>query len=337
MTFVGANIVMASSDLGGATHTGPTPLTADPLLDVLANNGGPTATMALFAGSPAIDAAVSPCPPTDQRGQPRPQGAACDLGAFEGTVCNPSEPDADGDGIGDACDPCTDTDGDGFGNPGFPANTCPNDSCLNLYNPSQEVDPGPPGNCSVTTATPCVSPADCPISEDCVNLIPGFDPCADKDGVLGLSVARMNNRRASARGNLIPPVVHAVPPILLDNSAATGSPITITVTTDGSAQGYTHTFPLASALCKQKPHHLVCNDMSNVKFSFLNQGTKPAPNYKYRVTIEPCTGCSPTFPLFAGNIDIHVVNGLIDLWGEATLCEPSPANNRRRVCSNPRF
>ncbi len=37
--------------------------------------------------------------------------------------------DADGDGIGDACDPCTDTDGDGYGDSGYPANTCPTDAC----------------------------------------------------------------------------------------------------------------------------------------------------------------------------------------------------------------
>jgi CSLREA domain-containing protein len=59
--------------------------TADPLLGPLANNGGPTQTMALGAGSPAIDANTEDCPPPgiDQRGVTRPQGAACDIGAFE--------------------------------------------------------------------------------------------------------------------------------------------------------------------------------------------------------------------------------------------------------------
>ena len=56
----------------------------DPLLGPLQDNGGPTFTHALLAGSPAIDAgddsfAIS----TDQRGFPRPQGLATDIGAYE--------------------------------------------------------------------------------------------------------------------------------------------------------------------------------------------------------------------------------------------------------------
>lgn len=59
-------------------------ITDDPLLEPLADNGGPTQTLALQPGSPAIDAATT-CPPpaTDQRGVSRPQGPACDLGSFE--------------------------------------------------------------------------------------------------------------------------------------------------------------------------------------------------------------------------------------------------------------
>jgi FG-GAP-like repeat len=56
----------------------------DPLLGPLSDNGGPTPTMALLPGSPAIDAGDdTACPSTDQRGVPRPAGAACDIGAFE--------------------------------------------------------------------------------------------------------------------------------------------------------------------------------------------------------------------------------------------------------------
>jgi len=59
-------------------------LAGDPLLGALADNGGPTWTMAVGPGSPAIDAGVdSLCPATDQRGLPRPLGAGCDIGAFE--------------------------------------------------------------------------------------------------------------------------------------------------------------------------------------------------------------------------------------------------------------
>ena len=55
---------------------------ADPLLGPLADNGGPTQTRALGAGSPAIG--VGECfASTDQRGQPRPSGGPCDIGAYE--------------------------------------------------------------------------------------------------------------------------------------------------------------------------------------------------------------------------------------------------------------
>ncbi len=56
----------------------------NPLLGALADNGGPTWTHALLAGSPAIDAGnAAACPATDQRGVVRPQGAQCDIGSYE--------------------------------------------------------------------------------------------------------------------------------------------------------------------------------------------------------------------------------------------------------------
>jgi hypothetical protein len=58
----------------------------DPRLGLLQNNGGPTQTLALQRGSPAIgkaDDAVAPA--TDQRGHARTDhfGLATDIGAYE--------------------------------------------------------------------------------------------------------------------------------------------------------------------------------------------------------------------------------------------------------------
>jgi len=67
-----------------AWNTPPGESFPDPKLGPLADNGGPTLTMALLPGSPAIDAGnTSLAPTTDQRGFPRPAGLAADMGAFE--------------------------------------------------------------------------------------------------------------------------------------------------------------------------------------------------------------------------------------------------------------
>jgi len=54
---------------------------ADPMMGDLADNGGPTKTVAPKTGSPAIGAGTS-CPATDQTGKPR-EAAKCTLGAVE--------------------------------------------------------------------------------------------------------------------------------------------------------------------------------------------------------------------------------------------------------------
>ncbi len=70
---------------------------ADPVLAPLADNGGPTMTQALLPGSPLIDAvpAGPDCAGTDQRGIVRPQGPACDSGAYEVEVSIPPGPPGD--------------------------------------------------------------------------------------------------------------------------------------------------------------------------------------------------------------------------------------------------
>jgi CSLREA domain-containing protein len=78
---------------------------ANPLLGPLDDNGGPTQTHALLEGSPAIDAGpptggdpiACPPPSTDQRGISRPQGSACDIGAYEVEVEDNTAPDANDD------------------------------------------------------------------------------------------------------------------------------------------------------------------------------------------------------------------------------------------------
>ncbi|MHA2675518.1 MAG: choice-of-anchor Q domain-containing protein [bacterium JZ-2024 1] len=93
----GGTITSSGYNLGGDAScdpffTDPTDLRSrDPKLGVLANNGGPTQTHALNTGSPAIDVVpTANCTDaqgnpltTDQRGEPRPYGPACDIGAFE--------------------------------------------------------------------------------------------------------------------------------------------------------------------------------------------------------------------------------------------------------------
>ncbi len=85
---LGYNLVGATNDSTGFTApgdlTGSLASPLDPKLGPLADNGGPTLTMALLPGSPAIDAAdPAGAPVTDQRGIARPVGPAPDIGAYE--------------------------------------------------------------------------------------------------------------------------------------------------------------------------------------------------------------------------------------------------------------
>lgn len=81
---LGYNIIQATSDctiqgsyLPWGAHLGP-----------LQDNGGPTLTHALDKGSPAVDTGTCTMSTgvkvkVDQRGEPRPQGDGCDIGAYE--------------------------------------------------------------------------------------------------------------------------------------------------------------------------------------------------------------------------------------------------------------
>lgn len=75
------------NDLDGnvTTSLGVNLIGGDPMLARLGDYGGRTQTMPPMAGSPAIDSAtwLGTTPSTDQRGLPRPLGAAPDIGAVE--------------------------------------------------------------------------------------------------------------------------------------------------------------------------------------------------------------------------------------------------------------
>jgi hypothetical protein len=90
----GHNLIGNDSGSTGFTAKGDQVGTAnnliDPRLGALADNGGPTRTHALLAGSPAIDHGDnSAAPATDQRGVARPRDGdgngsrIVDIGAFE--------------------------------------------------------------------------------------------------------------------------------------------------------------------------------------------------------------------------------------------------------------
>jgi CSLREA domain-containing protein len=87
-TILAGNTAPADRDCGGSPRSGGGNLVGVGSVTCGAfttNNGGTTATHALLAGSPAIDAADD-CTSSDQRGVARP--AACDIGAFElSTAC----------------------------------------------------------------------------------------------------------------------------------------------------------------------------------------------------------------------------------------------------------
>lgn len=84
----GSAIATFSDIQGGYAGTGN--INADPLLGLLANNGGFTQTMALLKESPAVDAGnPDNCPTSDQRNGIRPVDgnedglSICDMGAYE--------------------------------------------------------------------------------------------------------------------------------------------------------------------------------------------------------------------------------------------------------------
>ncbi len=86
----GHNLIGANNGSTGLTNgvtgniVGTTNSPVNPRLGALQDNGGPTWTMSLLTGSPAIEMGDDSLTGTDQRGFPRLSGAHVDIGAYEG-------------------------------------------------------------------------------------------------------------------------------------------------------------------------------------------------------------------------------------------------------------
>jgi hypothetical protein len=74
---------IGSPDISGSFAGDHNLIGTDPKLGPLQDNGGPTKTHALLAGSPAIDTGTGGVVGGDQRGVLRPQGNGFDIGSFE--------------------------------------------------------------------------------------------------------------------------------------------------------------------------------------------------------------------------------------------------------------
>lgn len=118
-------------------------------LGPLQNNGGTTLTHALLTGSDAIDAGGTSCPEDDQRGTERFQGAACDIGAYEGVSTAPTSTPTSSPTPQATPTPC---------NGPCPTAT-PTSETIRTHTPTITNTPAPTGTAAVATATAAAATA----------------------------------------------------------------------------------------------------------------------------------------------------------------------------------
>ncbi len=112
----------------------------------------------------------------------------------------PDQSDRDDDGLGDACDPCTDEDEDGYGAPASPGCPQPELDCddrKDYVNPDQSETPGNGRDDDCNAATPDCPDADgdgytpihsslCPNDDDCDDTRPTVHPDAPEIPFTGI-------------------------------------------------------------------------------------------------------------------------------------------------------
>ena len=228
------NLVDNSASAGGLTNgNGGNLVGVNPLLAPLGEYGGPTPTLALLPGSPAIDAGeVLSGISTDQRGAPRPSSGAVDIGAFQDqgyTVAVAS-------GSGQAT-----TLGSGFPNPlvavlteNYAASPIPGVT-LSFSAPASGATATLSAGSGVTSTSGQVS-----ITAVANNTAGGYTVTASAAGVASTADFSLTNQYQPAFSNLADPtIVYGTATVTLSGTILTGStapPGDVMITLDGSSQ-----------------------------------------------------------------------------------------------------